>query len=353
MYEMLVPLPWQGHASDVSDPEVAWLQQLPANTYCALWQRWPTDDLPKGYDRYVVSFHLEAVDCNWVNRQAQLVQAPVILLSDSHYYNYPFHSNVQTYTYVYWHKQLEKMTRWHGVQSSQPTKKYKFSAVCNRITQSKLWITTRLLDVARQDSLIVLNDWFNDKNVHNWHSTGRPMLDQLTQRFQDQYFGTTIKIDDFTNDLNYQEITSNPWQPLYTDCAINFTNESFHYSYMSEPVEHIYPGPFITEKTFKPLLAGTAFVPVGQFETYKVLEQLGFEFEYKFNTGWDSDSGNLSRMQSIIQTLDQLTEMDLGEIIAATEQSNIHNQQHIISGNFASICNQHNQIVQQKLLDEN
>jgi hypothetical protein len=201
-----------------------------------------------------------------------------------------------------------------------------------------------LLNVARESSLIALNSWFEEKNVHGWQATGNSKLDQLTQLFRDQYLGQEIKIDDFDNTAhNRQRITGNPWQPLYQDCAVHFTNESFHYSGMVEDGEkYTWPGPFVTEKTLKCLLGGTAFVPVGQFETYRTLENLGLQFDYKFDTAWDLDPGNLSRAESIIKLIDNLNYCTIDQLLIKTEQSTKYNQNHIVSGKFFNHCEQKN-----------
>ena len=332
MKEMLVPLPWCGQAQEIPHQEVQWLKQLPKNTYCALWQRWPKQDLPTGYDQYIVSFHLEAVDVNWVNRQAKQLNVPIVVLSDSNLYNYTFADNVYYYTYYYWHYQLEKMQQWHGIQ--QPVeKKYKFSTVCNRITQSKIWITTKLLETAQDQSLVVLSNWLKEKNVHNWQLTGNTKLDYLTNTFKEKYYGKTLKVDEFDSDtMNYQKITSNPWQPLYTQSAIHFTNESFHYSYMSDDSQkYIHPGPFITEKSLKCLISATAMIPVGQFDTYTTLTKLGLCFDYSFDTTWDQDSGNLSRAESILNLIDYLSQYSVHELSTMTESINLFNQNYVIS----------------------
>lgn len=350
MHEMLVPLQWHGLVQDIPHPEVQWLKQLPNNTYCALWQRWPDQNLPLGYDRYVVSFHLEAVDVNWLNQQARHIQAPIIVLGDSNLYDYPFADNIHYYTYYYWHHQLEKMQQWHG-QQPQTEKIYKFSAVCNRITQSKIWITTKLLEVAKDSSLIILSDWLEEKNVHNWTMSGRSKLDTLTTTFKNKYHGQTIKIDDFDNkSMNFQQITSNPWQPIYSQSAVHFTNESFHYSYMNDNQEYIYPGPFITEKSLKCLISGTAMIPVGQFETYKTLESLGLCFDYPFNTAWDQDSGNLSRAEGIIDLIDYLNQYSAQELNSITQEVNLFNQNYVISGQFANCCKLHNDQIIDKII---
>jgi hypothetical protein len=345
--QMLVPLPIEGTRDCIpSFPGYEWIEKLPdKRIYFALFQRWPSmsqsiQNLPAGYDYYIVSFHLESVDIDWLKKQQ--VTGPIIVLADGQSYNLSI-PNVYFLTFFYWHYQLRQMHEWFGIKE-KTNPQYKFSAVCNRISQSKLWITTKLLTVAQESSLIVLNSWFKEKNVHGWQATGNTKLDQLTQLFRDQYFGQEIKIDDFDNSVhNSQKITGNPWQPLYQDCAVHFTNESFHYSGMVENKKrYIWPGPFITEKTLKCLLGGTAFVPVGQFETYRTLEKLGLQFDYKFDTAWDSDPGNLSRAESIVTLIDDLNQFTVEQLVNKTQDSTRHNQNHILSGGFFDQCQQKN-----------
>jgi hypothetical protein len=231
------------------------------------------------------------------------------------------------------------MKNWFGVkEKTKPN--YKFSAVCNRISQSKLWITTALLEHARSTSLIVLNTWLDEKNVHGWNKTGNANLDELTEIFCKRYLGQRLSIDDFDNATqNKQCITGNPWQALYQDCVINFTNESFHYSKMiKNNQEYICPGPFITEKTLKCLLGATAFVPVGQFQTYQTLTNLGLCFDYGFDTSWDLDSGNITRFESIVNLINWLNQHSIDELVSMTVNSNSFNQNHIISGQFFQNC---------------
>ena len=335
---MLVPMPVEGTQDSI--PDIAgyeWIKKLPnKKIYFALFQRWPKKNLPAGYDYYIVSFHLETVDLAWIKRQQ--VSGPIVVLSDGHSYGLDI-LGVHFLPFFYWHYQLQQMQEWFGTKEKS-TPKYKFSAVCNRISQSKVWTTTKLLETARDSSLIVLNSWIEEKNVHNWQNTGNDTLDDLTTIFRNKYIGQILKIDNFDNATqNSQHITGNPWQPLYTDCAINFTNESFHYSGMQENDNaYTWPGPFITEKTLKCLLAGTAFIPMGQFETYKTLENLGLQFDYDFDTTWDLDSGNLSRAKSVINLIDNLNEFTVDQLLIKTKESTKYNQNHIVSGNFYQAC---------------
>ena len=340
--QMLVPLPVTGtHDIIPSFPGYEWIKKLPnKKIYFALFQRWPTQNLPAGYDYYILSFHLEAVAIAWLEKQQ--VTRPIIVLADGQSYNFEI-PNVYFLTFFYWHYQLIQMQEWFGVKE-KTTPKYKFSTVCNRISQSKVWITTKLLETAKESSLIVLNSWLEEKNVHGWQTTGNAKLDQLTQTFRDRYRGLEIKIDNFDNATqNQQNMTGNPWQPLYQDCAIHFTNESFHYSGMVEgEKQYIYPGPFLTEKTLKCLLGSTAFVPVGQFETYRTLETLGMQFDYGIDTTWDLDPGNLSRASGIIDLIDHLIQHSVEELVIKTQESNRYNQNHIVSGKFFKQCQQKN-----------
>jgi hypothetical protein len=340
--QMLVPGPCRGTKDSIPQfPGYEWIKQLPdKKIYFALFQGWNNQDLPQGHDYYIVSFHLEAVDIDWL--QQQQVTGPIVVLFDGQDYGLKI-PGIYFVPFYYWHNQLDTMIEWFGLRE-KVTPRYKFSAVCNRITQSKLWITTKLLETAPDSSLIVLNSWLEEKNVHDWQPTGNATLDKLTQIFRDSYLGKEIKIDDFDNHTqNEQRITGTPWQPLYQDCAIHFTNESFHYSSMCQHnQEYIYPGPFITEKTLKCLLGATAFIPVGQFETYKTLSDLGLQFDYEFDISWDNDAGNITRADAIVNLINWLNGCDLSQLIEFTKLSNEYNQNYIISGQFFCRCNERN-----------
>ena len=344
---MLVPMP----CSDIKDHipihlGYEWITKLPnKKIYFALFQRSP-EPLPKGYDYYIVSFHLEVIDLYWLKQQQ--VDGTIIVLSDGDHYGFSL-PNVHFVKFIYWHYQLQKMQKWFGVKE-KVTPTYKFSAVCNRISQSKIWTTTKLLETARASSLIVLNTWLEEKNVHGWQATGNKTLDQLTQIFRNQYLGQEIKIDDFDHIIhNVQSTTGNPWQPLYQDCAVHFTNESFHYSAMTndyrmnDGAKYIWPGTFITEKTLKCILGATAFVPVGQFDTYQTLANLGLQFDYGFDTAWESDSGNLSRAESTVKLVDTLNQFSAAELVAMTQNSSMFNQNYVVSGEFFRTCEQRNE----------
>jgi len=325
-------------------PAYEWIKQLPNNKsiFLALWQHWRSQDLPLGYDHYIVSFHLEAVNLPWLEQQTKLINSPIIVLFDGNSYNCTI-PGVTFVPYYYWHEQVRKIIRWYGIKGRK-NPEYKFSAVCSRATQSKIWITTELLERATEHSLISLDNHIDLKDVHQWGDSGDAVLDQLTSVFRHKYLGKSIKFDSFENkDKNNQLVTSNPWQPALSKAAVHFTNESFHYSYMKTPTqEYIHPGPFLTEKTMKCLISGCSMVPVGQFETYKTLKNFGLNFDYSFDTSWDQDFGNVSRMRSIVDLVKDLGQYSVDELEHQNREVNMHNQQWLKSGAFWNAVNQHN-----------
>jgi hypothetical protein len=329
-------------------PQVAsyeWVQQLPKNKkiYLALWQGWDAKDLPTGYDIYIVSFHLEAVNIPWLIEQTKRVESQIIVLFDGNTYEFDI-PGVEFVPFYYWHEQLRKIISWHGI-NPRVMPAHKFSSVCNRISQNKLWITTKLLESAADDSLVILSDWLEPKNVHHWDLTGDPVLDNLSTIFRKKYLGQSIKIDNFDTTVdNCQTITSNPWQSVITDSAVYFSNESFHYSYYNNNGnEYIHPGPFLTEKTMKCLIGSSTLVPVGQFDTYRTLTQFGLIFNYTFDTSWDTDPGNISRMRSIVNLIDHLLTVDIASIELGNQAVNQYNQHFIVSGKFWKAVDQYNQ----------
>jgi hypothetical protein len=185
-----------------------------------------------------------------------------------------------------------------------------------------------------------LDDWLKEKNVHYREKTGVDVLDLLSETFFKKYFGQKFIVDEFVNGKhNFQSVTANPWTAPFPEAALHFTNESFHYSAMGDTV---LPGPFITEKTLKCLVGNTGFVPVGQFDTYGTLAKLGFDFSYQFDTTWDADPGNLSRLVKIVELINTLTNYNATEIFEMTRESSNFNYEHVWSGNFNTTCQEKN-----------
>ena len=320
------------------------LRFLPDNRrgYFYLHAMWPSKDahapdLPVGYDYYVVSCHMEHVDFEWLQRQTV---APIFFLCDfTAYCSYGL-ENVQFMRWMVWHKAIQKMRDWFGDEYNKKIT-HKASVFCNRITQSKAVITTALLETMQShDVLVSLSDWLEEKNVHFWQTTGNATVDSLMHTFRNRYLGHKMSIDDFDNSLNFQQHTANPHQAAYQQAALHFTNESFHYSLMND---QILPGPHLTEKTFKCLLGGTAFIPVGQYDVYATLVSLGMQFDYGLDLSFDQDPGNLTRLEKIVVLIRKLEHYSAQDLFEMTKHSSRHNQEVILSAAFDRVCDHINQ----------
>ena len=357
--KILIPPATFSEAKDVSTDyggyDNSWLRKL-SNAYTALYLRWPGGydyNLPLGYRVYVVSFYLEAVDIAWLQCQSKLINAPIIVLSDSNFHNWPAADNVYCYTHYEWHIQCEKIVHWHNIRDF-PNKdiKYKASALCNRVTQSKMVIFTALAEYLGLDNCqLTLGNWIKEENIHKFKDR---TLDNLINVFDQKYKGLEIRLDDFDNSAdNFQKLTSNPWTSSFQECAVHFSNESFHYSHMeADGKKFTWPGPFLTEKTFKCLLSATALIPVGQYDTLGSLSRLGLEFDYGFNTQFDNDVGNITRIRSIVDLIKSFVDIDAQTMYNNTIASTKHNFEFIVQGGFAAQCINHNQVVREKILEK-
>jgi hypothetical protein len=331
--------------------ELDWLNDLPPGTFVALFLMWPSMeqfDLPPGHDLYVVSYNFEPFDIDWVHEQANRIKAPILVLNEGSVYDYPLPPNVYHFEFYTWHLQMDRILEFHPYVPTTPIiPKHTCSAICNRLTQSKVLTFAALARYHDLDSCLVkLGSWLEPKNVHDWHSTGDPELDELMRYFREHWLGQTLQPDDWQNDLhnNYRD-NCDPWQPFYRDAALHFTNESYHYSYMEDAHGRgIRPGPNLSEKTFKPLIAGTAFVPVGQFDTYGCLRALGFEFDYGgLDLSWDQVSGNLDRLKGIVRMIESLRKFSAQDLWSMTKGSSEANQNHVLSGQFRRCCQAKNE----------
>lgn len=351
--QMLTPSTALGTNLDFS--YMPWLQELVGEKtffgYCLEWPGIRGYTLPKGYELYVLTFFMEAIDIDWVERTAKDIDAQFILLSDCNYYTWTPPKNVACYTYYSWHKSLNIMQQWWPNQKAKKIK-FKASAFCNRISQSKIFTFTALAEYLSDSCWLTLNNWLIDDSLPE-QKTGRPNLDELCKIFFDKYYGKIIKHDNFDNNQNNNRYNSNPWTPAYQESALHFTNESYHYSLTgSGKSAYIQPGPFITEKTFKCLLGATGFVPVGQFDTIGTLQKLGFVFSNSLNYSFDQSAGNLDRLEKIVTIIKDLAQYTPQDIYELTRLNAEHNQEYIVSGDFYSRCSLHNQTVQNEIISK-
>jgi hypothetical protein len=326
--------------------EMHWIKDLPKDTFFSLWLKIPPEqDLPPGHPLYLIAHLDEPIDVDWLARQVANISQPIIVLNDGSVYDFPLPQNVYFYQYHSWHYHMNKIMSWFPDRKSREIK-FKASAVCHRITQSKMLVFTALMEHLDRDELLVKSsDWLEEKNVHYRQPTNVAELDQLSDIFFSKYIGTKITIDDFPVRGNYQRINSDPWHPFYINSALHFTNESYHYSSMIDHHgSYTRPGPCLSEKTYKCLISGTPFISVAQFDVYRSFEALGFKFDYgPLDLLWDQIPGNLTRLLETINLIKQLPNYSTGDIVDFTKHSSEHNMHHVWSGEFSKLCRARNE----------
>jgi hypothetical protein len=247
--------------------------------------------------------------------------------------------SVRYVPYTYDHQRIAQIsTRWPIAKNI----KYKASALTNRLTQSKAIIFSALTGSLNNNDFIGSLNHAHAllKNVHNWEMSGNKVCDMHTTNFINNWLDKKITLP---NDDRIQGSYNNP---AYQNSAINFTQESYHYSYMTGSNGNSYtePGPFLTEKTWKCILSKTAFVPVGQYQSYNWLLQMGMKFDYgPLDLSFDQDPGNLTRLEKIVNLIQSLNQWSAQELFEMTRDSCEHNYDLVTGQEFWKNCEKYNQ----------
>lgn len=296
------------------------------------------DAMPNGYEYYIVSG--DSLMFGWAEHIINQVDGHVIQLMQS---IIPDGLDSDRITYLPYNTAHRRYKRILSVNTPLTHKdiKYKASALTNRITQSKIIIFSALMDLVDEpDRIVSLNhQLFHVKNVHNWQASGNEICDYYTNKFKEVWEDVKISLPD---DDRIEGSFNNP---AYRNSALNFTQESYHYSLMFLNGRNlIQPGPFVTEKTWKCLASKTAFIPVGQYHTYKWLRDLGLKFDYgELDLEFDNDPGNLTRLEKLVELVRSLSKWSAMDLYEMTKDSTEYNYEYLQSEKFWNSCDQSNQ----------
>lgn len=348
------PWLWEGDIKDFPENDLfPWINKIKNKSiYCYFWPSWDNNNnMPPNYEYYIILYHEETlINIDWLEKQRSLCDGIFIVLHNGFSYNYEL-ENCYFLQYMNWHKSLEMVRKWWGDQEPNfDNKKYKFSAVCNRLEQMKIFVITKLLEDAYDNSLLVLGDWLEEKNVNYWLPlSDNPELLSLTNIFRKKYLGKRIVDSKTKIKINNQRYNSNPYQPIYADAALHFSLNNFS---LSQFDNYIHPGPEIDEKIFKCLIGGVAFIPCAQFETLKSLKKLGFVFDYNhIDLSFDTTLPDDERFVKICNEIDKLNNLEIVDIMSDTKKSTLENWKYITKGGFFDTCEKNNNITEEKIFD--
>ena len=309
------------------------------NAFLGINLRWPKFDLPTTYQQYFLSWHTEQFDLHWLRQQADRVYPrPILVANDGIVDPTIFPDNVKFVQWITWGDQLDQLIAEFGICEEPTMPQYKISSLCFRVSQYKNYVSAYLLQHAQQDELILTyhKKIGKPEDLHGYPQ-GLPWLDALNFTLLKP---TWINFQDNFDWAQNTPVANGNWRtPPYQNALINFTNESFHYSASEiDGKQFVYPAPYLTEKTWKPLLAGRPFLAVGQYRTYLTLNELGLKSDFGFPTEYDQDPGDLTRIRDIFGAVDTILATPIKDLYEQSLDSVIHNVQMIKNGNFTQAC---------------
>ena len=246
-------------------------------------------------------------------------------------------SNVTMYQWITWGEQLDVAIEHHNIATELTAPKYKISSLSNRHEFHKAAVTAFLLETFDKNDMVL--SWNNWCPKEPYYKTAGAFVPPEIQEYLQGSFKSldSIKLDSFEN----SPVANGNWNhPAYLYCAINLTNESvFNCRAKIGETRIKLPTPYLTEKTWKPLIAGRPFIPVGQAETLQSLSKLGLQFDYDLDLSFDTDVEDFDRIRKIYSCLRQVYMFEANEIFNRTKESTKHNLEHIRSGKFREQCN--------------
>ena len=295
------------------------------------------NDLPRGYETYILGFWHEVFDENWfIQQYNKNPNSMFIILGDFNPNDLTLYSRVKFFKILHW-KYYVPSSNYSDINWTD--KVYKISSLSYYVNEYRFFITSHLLN--RENVLFSYHNKYREGTCLPTEKDGStPIRDSLieTKKYLDN---NVFLIDAFANDPMdvYQKASSHP---AYRNSLVNSINETKDISYTDS--FGICPGPYLTEKTWKPLSSGVALLFSSQMNTKKVLEDIGFIFEYP----WDNSYSNLwqdaERLEIILNTIDKIMGMTHKEIEIAIKESCEYNAMHIRSNSFLKnidLVNQH------------
>lgn len=289
------------------------------------------------YSKFVFSFHTEFLEHqilrNFFDKHSD---KSFLLITDWKYHETLFPTNVETVTWITLHKQSENIIRSHGF-GKQKTPSKKLSSLSYRHEFHKAAITAYLLSHTK-DSDCVLSWWDVKYQQPYYLKPGLYIHPEISQYVRNPSFQNRapIKLDKFDNN----PLANTQWRhAAYLDCVFNLSNESC-FNTMSE-IGRL-PGPYLTDKTWKALLSGTALLPVGQAGTLEHLRQLGLVFEYQIDLSFDCLIQDDERIIGIFRAIDTILGRSIDRLHQDVAESNKYNINQFVTKKFQQACQHHN-----------
>jgi hypothetical protein len=278
-----------------------------------------------------------------------------ICLSDTNFYDYWVPSNVIVFKYRHWHVAL-KVFLENYFQTLVPVKSKiitkKFSSLSNFRKQHRAFVTACLLTYARDESIV---SWHNVPwNTHHDYLIKTVVDNPRYAKLDWSLLNQKHLVDEYINGpISYIANMSSFSNKIYQSSLINFSNETTSFGlYCNDNKSYIRPGPFLTEKTWNPLLSGNILFSSADPFVYNYLKNdYHIPINYSINLDFDSIPGDLDRFDAIGKEIQRLVEFPLADLI----DQNIDNcetiQNTITDPEYVYQFEQFNQLQSDKILE--
>jgi hypothetical protein len=317
-----------------------WILELRrGKTFFLLNVNWQgnSQKIPDDYDRYVFSFHVEPWDHQWIKDFCEShSDQEVVVISEyplnDQYYALP---NLQVLVYHCWAWLIPKVLEYDRNH-------YKISSTRSRHLSS---LTNKPSFFKSLTTGYIYGHQLKNRAIMSWNINKRQdicssmkyldisydypsEIKELIEFYHENLKHLSIPLDDF-DDTRFSNYFSEI--PAFTQCLVNVSNETYQTTVQTD---HVMTGPFLTEKTWKPLLAGCALIPQGMPNTYSYLEKFGFIFDYPWDKEFDQQIPDFTRYLGVLQTIDLVLKSDFYSLAYSVEHSNRYNFEHIRSKDF-------------------
>lgn len=254
--------------------------------------------------------------------------------------------NVTHVHWLSWGEQLSEAVKISGIAKNPRVPSKKISSLSNRHEFHKAAITAFLLKNQLKDDMVI--SWHKWKATENifYLEESYDIDERIARYLFDESFLRTDKIlvDKFDNSVNSPRQNINWVHSALLDCAVNITNESTFQTLgqLNDNTPVVIPGPYITDKTIKPLLGGTAFLHVGQPFLLKKLNELGIDTNFGFPSDYDNEPFEDDRILKIYKSIEFIINSTINELYQNSYGAIVNNLHCIKNGIFYNNCKKHN-----------
>lgn len=263
------------------------------------------DNANDNFDTYVITLHNEPVFIEDVEHMCRQRPNSLFVIVGDIFGSFPF-DNCKLLTNFWFHKIIPYALSNTNIEFLEQ-RKYLLSSLVNQSSYYKTLVTSHLhKNYCNRNDLV----WTWNTAQSNANSkvrcfsmdlldieTGYPIVDDLRNHYFQNLKNTSRAYEVFLNEPILDFYSYGP----IPDSCVNITNETF----INETTDDIIcPGPTITEKTWKPIITGTAMIPQGQSKTYSMFENFGFEFYYPWDKSYDLLTADYDRLLGALGAID-------------------------------------------------